>query len=70
MLVDREVDDKLLLERIASYLVLSTTSKLGNCDQIWNLVAFNRATVRRHEVIVHCIMFGVEHDEPLVPSIH
>ena len=38
---------------------------------IWNVVAFKRATVRRHEVVVHGILFGVEHDErddPLGPN--
>ena len=43
VLVEREVDAKLLLVCIASHLVLSTTSKLGpNCDQAWNLVAFDQ----------------------------
>ena len=43
MLVEREVDVKLLLECIASNLVLSTMSKLGpNYDQIWHLVGFDQ----------------------------
>ena len=43
MLVEREVDAKLLLECITSYLVLCTTSKLDpNYDQVWNLVDFDR----------------------------
>ena len=54
VLVEREVDAKLLLECIASSLVLSTTSKLGpNYDQNWNLVAFDQQQLAI--IIVHCI---------------
>ena len=42
MLVEREVDAE-LRSWSASYLVLSTTSKLGpNYDQIWPLVGFDQ----------------------------
>ena len=38
MLVEREVDAKLLSECIASNLAFSTTNKLDPlCDQIWTL---------------------------------
>ena len=46
MLVEREVDAKLLLECIASYLVCSarraTRSPGPNYDPIWNFVAFEQ----------------------------
>ena len=72
MLVEREVDAKLLLKCIASYLVLSTTSKIGpNMIKIVILlVLVNNSS--RHEVIVHCTLFGAEHDErhdPLIQSM-
>ena len=58
VLVEREVDAKLLVECMASYLVLSTM----NYDQVWNLVGLINNSSRR-EVIEQCILFGVEHDE-------
>ena len=63
MLVEREADAKLLLECIASYLVLSRTSKLGP-----NMIKFGILLVlinnsSRHEVIEQCILCGVEHDD-------
>ena len=50
---------------MAYYLVLSTTIAAipwSNYDLIWDLVAFNRATHRRHEVVSHCSFFVAEHD--------
>ena len=51
MFVEREIDAKFLLECIASYLVFSATIAVipwSNYDMILDLVAFNRATARRH----------------------
>ena len=56
--VEREIDAKLLVKCMASYLVLSTM----NYDQVWNLVGLINNSSRR-EVIEQCILFGVEHDE-------
>ena len=43
VLVEREFDANLSLECIASYSVLSTTSKLNvNYNQVWYLVDFDR----------------------------
>ena len=58
MLVEREDDAKLLVECMASYLVLSTI----NYDQVSNLVGLINNSSRR-KVIEQCILFGVEHDE-------
>ena len=34
-----------------------------------DVVAFERAAVRRHDVIVRCSLFGVEHDERNDPLV-
>ena len=63
VLGEREVDAKLLLECIASYLVLSITSKLGQPVIKFGILLISINSSSRHEVIVDRIVFDVEHDE-------
>ena len=39
-----------------------------NYDLNWDLVAFERATVRRHDFIDRCRFFGVVHDQRNYPA--
>ena len=40
-----------------------------NYDLNWDLVAFERATIRRYELIACCSLFGVEHNERTNPFV-
>ena len=64
VLVEREFDAKLLLECIASYLVLSTDEQTcPNFDQMWNSCCFRSTTARdmKSSCIASFLVF--EHDE-------
>ena len=55
---------------VSLFLFSILPKNLGpNCHLVWDLVACKRSAARRHEVIVQCSLFDVEHDERNAPLV-